>query len=438
LPPDARADEILTRFLVGSARAGAPPSGYAQGLSPVPLAATHRPASSLVPVFRPVSKPISESTFFVAVNGATYSPPASGLIDFLLACKARRVTTVFHPLEPENPPEHVITVYEAGEQTDRRVLKLPSRPPYTYLVDPLIPAWPEAVDGWFGFNNLMTARGLGARSFGRAGKVVYWAVDFVPDRFGAGSPLTRAYDALDRLCCTRADARFELSVPALEGRTERLGLDRRSAAPAQVVPVGAWVDAVPRTEPDAVEKRRVVFVSHLVPRSGARLVVEALGLLTKRGVEFTADIAGSGPLEQELRATAAQSGLDGNVRFHGFVQDQRDVEKLMADASVALAPYNPEDNLVSPHADPSKLKAYIAAGLPIVMTDTTHNSKDLAREGGAELIPYDAAALADGIERALASPEEWSRRRAAALEYARRYDWASILRDPLASVDFRE
>jgi glycosyltransferase involved in cell wall biosynthesis len=378
---------------------------------------------------------ICDSTFFVAVNGAGPSPPASGLIDFLIQHRARRLTTVFHPLEPEHEPRHVITVYAPGREPQVRSVRLPSRPPFTYVLDPFVPLWPQPADAWFGFNNLACARGLLTRRLGRAGKVVYWAVDFVPDRFGDNA-LTRAYDRFDALCCRSADARIELSRAALEGRNERLGLDPDRSARSHVVPIGAWVDRVPVTAEDAWKARRVLYVGHLIKRQGVGLFVEALDLLAQRGVDFEAEIAGSGPLEQELREHAARAGLDGRLRFAGFIDDQRGVESFLAGGSVAVAPYDPTDNVLTQHADPSKLKAYLAAGLPIVMTDLPHNSDELAERAGAEIIPFDAAALADAIERALADGGRWQQRRLAALDYAKSFDWGALLERPLSELGF--
>ncbi len=378
---------------------------------------------------------ISDSSFFVAVNGAGPSPPASGLIDFLLQHRARRLTTVFHPLEPEQEPQHVITVYEPDSEPRVRRVRLPSRPPFTYVLDPLVPLWPERVDGWLGFNNLACARGLLARRLGRAGKVVYWAVDFVPNRFGDNA-LTRAYDRFDALCCRSANARFELSEAALNGRNERLGLRPEQAARSHVVPIGAWVDRVPVTAEDGWKARRVLYVGHLIRRQGVGLLVEALDLLARRSVDFVAEIAGSGPLEQGLREQAARAGLDGRLSFAGFIDDQRSVESFLASGSVAVAAYDPTDNVLTQHADPSKLKAYLAAGLPIVMTDLPHNAQELAQRAGAELIPFDAGALADAIERALSDGERWQQRRRAALDYARGFDWGALLERPLSELGF--
>jgi glycosyltransferase involved in cell wall biosynthesis len=379
---------------------------------------------------------IRESTFAIIANGAHDSPPAGPFQEYLVAQGARRVTMIVHPLTGEGDPRHEITVYDRDHEARRRWVRLPSRPPHTYPLDFFVPPWPEPVDGWFAFNNLACARGTLARRLGRAGTVVYWAVDFVPDRFGPGL-MTRAYDALDRWCCLHADARFELSRAALDGRTERHRIAAGAEAPAQVVPVGAWLDRVPVVPEDGWQGRRVVFIGHLVPRQGVEMLIEALRLLSKRGVAFEAHVAGRGPLEETVRAAASENDLDGRLRFHGFISDHREVEALLANASVAVAPYDTQVESFTRFADPSKLKSYVAAGLPTLTTDVPPNAHELAQRAGAEVVPFDAASFADAIERALASPHDWERRRTAAIEYARGFDWSEIFTRALEAVDFR-
>ena len=130
---------------------------------------------------------------------------------------------------------------------------------------------------------------------------------------------------------------------------------------------------------------------------------------------------GTGPEEDALRTRA--SALGDRVRFHGFVPDHRDVERLLADTSLAAAPYLPDPASFTRHADPGKLKAYLAAGLPIVLTDVSPNARELAAEAGAELVPSEPDALAAAIARAHDDPAAWRARRDAALAYVRRFDW---------------
>jgi glycosyltransferase involved in cell wall biosynthesis len=341
--------------------------------------------------------------------------PAQALRDYLVR-RGTDVVTIFHPLTPEQGTDHRIATYAGGELVRERSVRVPLKPPLSFALDPFVPPLPPRVDTWFGFNPLACACGLVAR----AGRVVLWSVDFVPDRFGRGTIATRIYDRLDRLCCLRAEARVELSEAARDARNRRHGL---GDAPALVVPMGAWIDRVPTTSVDGFRQGRVVFLGHLVERQGVHTLLAAL-----EGRE--ADIVGTGPLEAELRARAP-----ANVTFHGYVPDHRDVERILARAAVAVAPYAETDETFSRYADPGKLKAYLAAGLPVVLTDVPPNAQELASEGGAEIVADDPRAIAEAITRALASAEQWQTRREAALAYARRFDWNVLLGDALAELD---
>ena len=351
---------------------------------------------------------------FAIVSNGFADGPAQALRDYLVA-RGADVVTVFHPLTQEQGSTHAITRYAGGRRVADRRVRLPLRPPASFALDPFVPLLPPRVDVWFGFNPLACARGLVAR----AERVVLWSVDFVPDRFGHGTIATRIYDRLDRHCCLRADARVELTEAARDARNRRHGLRDSSA---HIVPMGAWLDRVPTTSEESFAGGRVVFLGHLVERQGVATLLDALG-------DRPADVIGTGPLEDELRARAS------NATFHGYVADHRDVERLLGEAAVAVAPYRQTAGTFTRYADPGKLKAYLAAGLPIVLTDVPPNARELEREAGAEVVADDPAAIRAAVERALASRGGWTRRREAALAYARRFDWNVLLGDLLAKLD---
>jgi glycosyltransferase involved in cell wall biosynthesis len=353
--------------------------------------------------------------------------PAQALRDYLVA-QGASVVTIFHPLTPEQGRIHRIIEYADGAPVRERSLHLPLRPPASFVLDPFVPLLPTRVDTWFGFNPLACARGLVARRTGRARRDELWSVDYLPDRFGRATLPTRIYDRVDRLCCRHADARVELSEAARAARNRRHDLQPESAH-AYVVPMGAWIDRVPTTPPDGFRRRRVVFLGHLVARQGVGTLLDALSNLG----DVAADVIGTGPLETELREHAKRAGLP--ITFHGYVADHREVEHLLSRASVAVAPYAQTDESFTRYADPGKLKAYLAAGLPIVLTNVPPNARELESEAGAEVTADDPAALADAISRALASAEQWHARRGSALAYARRFDWNVLLGDLLAALD---
>jgi glycosyltransferase involved in cell wall biosynthesis len=99
-----------------------------------------------------------------------------------------------------------------------------------------------------------------------------------------------------------------------------------------------------------------------------------------------------------------------------------------------VAPYRPGEGTFTAYADPGKLKAYLAAGLPVLLTNVPPNAHALARDAGAELVAYDAEAIAKAIANGLSSPERWRERRRAALAYVTRFDWEVLLADLLEKL----
>jgi glycosyltransferase involved in cell wall biosynthesis len=376
---------------------------------------------------------IDESTFVIATNGYA-DGPAQALRDYLLACHARQVTMVSHPLVAEGPNEHLVTTH-AGGSTSRKTYRLPNRPPYTYLFDPFVPVRLPASTAWFGFNNLAALRGLLRRMLGKSEAVYYWAVDFVPQRFGRG-PVTGAYNLIDRLACTRADARIELTEAALRGRTKALGLNADAMAPAIVMPMGAWVARTPKASPDSWSEPRLVFLGHLVERQGVATLLQSFALLRDKRPDIRLDVIGGGPLESRLRALAGTLRVDADVEFHGFVNDHNEVESILARGTIAVAPYVKNTESFTRYADPGKLKAYLAAGLPIVLTDVPPNARELAASGAAVLADDEPEALAAAVGRWLGDETLWRAAHSAALAYAQQFDWNALLGEGLARLGF--
>ena len=382
---------------------------------------------------RQVREPVGiEGGSFAIVSSGFADGPAQPLRDHLRRSGASLVVMVSHPLVAEQTSPHTVVRYESGEEADRRHFTLPNRPPLTYAFDPFIPLRYPRVDAWFGFNCVATGVGLGHRALGRTRRVVHWSVDYVPDRFGRG-PLTWTYETLDARCCRASDARVELSDAARTARNDAYGLVG-DAADAVLVPMGAWMDETPKAAPENAHARRIVFLGHLVPRMGVDTLLDALELLVHRGVEFEADIVGGGPLEAGVRNRAASPTFDGRITCHGFVRAHRDVERILARATVGVAPYDESPGSFSRFADPGKLKAYLGAGLPILLTDVPPNAHEIVERGGGGIVAGSAPAFADAIQRIIDDPPGWQVRHTAALALASEFDWTHLFERALPAL----
>ena len=372
---------------------------------------------------------IRGATVTLVTSGFSEGPPQA-LVRYLDERGAAEVIVVTHPLVAEDDARHAVEVYVRGRRRSTRTRRLPNRPPLTYVFDPFFPLVPSRTDVWIGFNCLATAQGLIWRRLGRVGRVVHWSIDFVPRRFGS-RPLTRIYESLDAWCCASADGHVELSAVAAAGRAAQYNRPNR----ATVIPMGSWTDESPTTSIDAWRRRRVVFLGHLVERMGVEVLLDAGSRCSRcRGVVVGIDVVGGGPLIGQLRDRAAEAGVDDLVTFHGFVADFAEVQRILAAACVAVAPYEESEDSFTRYADPGKLKAYLGAGLPILLTDVPPNAGELAEAGVAQLLPASADEFATAIEHLLDDGTSWERRHQASLVWRRRFDWAALFDEGLPAI----
>ncbi len=200
-------------------------------------------------------------------------------------------------------------------------------------------------------------------------------------------------------------------------------------------------------EPDRVRVHRTGLplaefpvVPRRAPETGAWHFVQASRLIAKKGIEtaltaFAAfahahpqahfTIAGSGPLETTLRATAGRLGVADRVTFAGFL-DQDRLRALYASAHLFV---HPSETGLDGDAEgvPNAMLEAMATGLPVVAT--RHGGIPEAVGDGISgwlVAERDAPGLADAMNRLTADHVEWERFGAAAAAAVRvRFDLAA-------------
>ena len=155
--------------------------------------------------------------------------------------------------------------------------------------------------------------------------------------------------------------------------------------------------------PEGRDPRRILAVGRLDAIKGFAHLVDACALLRDRGVDFTCDIVGSGPLGGELAARIGQLALEGHVRLGG-ARKQEEVREMLAAAGVFALP-----SVVTPRGDrdgiPVVLMEAMACGLPVVSTRVS-GIPELVRDGVTGLLadPGDPEQLADCLQRLIERP----------------------------------
>ncbi|MFO0969784.1 MAG: glycosyltransferase [Gemmataceae bacterium] len=204
--------------------------------------------------------------------------------------------------------------------------------------------------------------------------------------------LTRlASYATDRfVCVSRAAARYVLAQ----------GVPRRRVA---VLHNGIDLAAFPFHGP--AEKGPALCVARLSPEKDIANLLRAAALLRPRLPDFHLEIAGAGPLRDELARLNTELGLADRVRFLGEV---RDIPALLARARLFVLPSQTEGISLT-------ILEAMARGLPVVATDVGGNPEVVVPAETGWLAPAaDPPRLAEALAALWRDPDTGRRFGAAA------------------------
>lgn len=177
-------------------------------------------------------------------------------------------------------------------------------------------------------------------------------------------------------------------------------------SPEKVHVISMGVDLQNLFTPDPTMQRsdnELVFVGRLVEKKGVATLLEAMAEVLKKHPDTRLAIAGSGPLEADLKAQAQRLAMAGKVEFLGMVAQSR-LPELYNRAVLAVFPF-----MVAKSGDQEgfglvQVEAMgcacpvIAGDLPVIH-DTVEQEKN-----GLLVPPGDPQALAQAIIRMLDDP----------------------------------
>lgn len=173
------------------------------------------------------------------------------------------------------------------------------------------------------------------------------------------------------------------------------------------IDTGHFTPATVERDPDA--PFHILSSGRLVEKKGFDILIEACALLHGKGQRFQCTIAGSGPLENDLRTAIRSAGLDDVITVTGVPIKQEDIPAFMATGDVYCLPCvwasdNDVDGL------PMMLMEAMACGLPAVSTRLV-GIPDLVRHDETGLLaePADAAELAEALLRLKTDPANAAR-----------------------------
>jgi len=182
------------------------------------------------------------------------------------------------------------------------------------------------------------------------------------------------------------------------------------ARPEQLQVVYCGIDTTRFAPPPAGNRSaasdfHLVASGRLVEKKGFKYAIEACRLLLDEGLSMRLTIAGSGPLEAELREQVRALGLDDQIQITGEALMQEKITELMHSADAYCLPcvWASDDDV---DGLPQMLMEAMACGVPAVSTRLV-GIPDLVidEETGLLAPPEDAVELAACIRRIHDDPE---------------------------------
>jgi len=257
-------------------------------------------------------------------------------------------------------------------------------------------------------------------------RVVFYTIDWMPGRF-ANPVLNAVYHALDRFCVKNCDAAWNISPRIVDVRREQGLPDAQNV----LVPVGVDLEKIDLPDKSDRAPRDLVLLGALAPSKGVDLVIEAWPRLIARFPDLRLHVIGKTPND------AVEDGvvyapyeprlgeLGDSVILHGVMNHDKVLETLPA-CDISLALYRPTDNNLSRWADPSRVKDYLACGVPVIITDVPEIAKDVAAEQAGIVAGYTSEAVEAAVAAMVEDPAKWRAMRQAAVTYMQRYRWSAI------------
>ncbi len=270
--------------------------------------------------------------------------------------------------------------------------------------------------GWF-YN------GIGAAWLSRTTGVPYLSeLHHVP-----GYPVARGLgERLDRLVARtyvrwargRARAFRVVNSGEMPPLLERWGVPREKI----VVLPSLYIDLATFRPPESpvAPRQDALFVGRMVGNKGLDRIVDALALLAARGRPLSALLIGKGPLQEHVRRHVRSRGLSERVRFVDWVATPADLAQVYRESRAIVCASTCEGG-------PRVTVEAMACGTPAVSTPVGM-MKELIEPGvNGELVGFDTASLAEGLERALSDEGRRRSMGERAVGAAARFEYAATI-----------
>lgn len=288
----------------------------------------------------------------------------------------------------------------------------------------------EKIDLYIGSDNFTACLGLLLKKWGKVKKVVLYTIDYMPKRF-TNPVMNFLYHYFDRQCLKKCKIVWNVSAKMAEARLDQKGIGGKGCAPQIVVPLGVWHKRIPKLSFSEKNKYQMIFLGHILEKQGLDVVLEAMPTIIESIPQIRLVILGSGSHEESLKKKARKLKFSKYVDFRGYIGDHHVVEEELTKSTLGIAMYKPGPESFTNWADPAKIKNYLGAGLPVILTSVPPIAKDLSREKCGIIAEYNKEDFARKVADLLQDTRKIQLFSKNAHNYSKQFDWDNVFEKAL-------
>ena len=291
----------------------------------------------------------------------------------------------------------------------------------------------QKYDLFIGLESINALAGIILKKLGIVDKVVYYVSDYSPNRYKLVW-FNSLYLSLDRFAVTNSDFVWDVSKAMMPARIEA-GLNPKKAAPLVHVPNALYEDQIDHLPISKIIPNSLVYVGTLGKINGPDVAIQALKIVAKFIPQATLHIYGDGePDISRIKKLTEKLKLTEKVIFHGFISDQVKLSAETKQFAIGLAPYLEIPGSPRWWADATKIRLYLAAGLPVITTKVPPLGREAEQDGAAIITKDKPADIANAVVRLLKDSKLYNQMKKNAIQRSKDNTWENSYSNALKEM----
>lgn len=270
---------------------------------------------------------------------------------------------------------------------------------------------------FFSVNAILSWLGNFLRSIGIVKETIYWVWDYYPLKGNSAiiGIIRALYWYFDNEVAKHSTRTFFLhnNLKELKEKFNKIKYPNCS-----IVPIGTNIKDV------KVTKKTVFIIGYLgviKKTQGVDIIFEALPELLKKIPNLKIEIIGSGPEAERLKKIAKK--YPKIVKFYGFVESLSKVHDILENWSIGMATYLHTPSNPAYFTDPSKIKTYLSAGVPVILTNVTPFCKEVEASNSGLMINGSKQEFIEAVIKIAHHQHKYSKN---AFDLAKKYHYKRI------------